>query len=142
MKNLKLILTSFPVIALVIFLYFATSGFYQSNHVLTKVQSKENKSEINSDRSTTMNLHIIITSSSSRCLVPPYNICINGQLCCRSTLEEFDIKIPCDEEITICIYSASSPSCTDTYTNNFHCTAGGATHTFNLSDLNPPCDCN
>lgn len=138
MKNLKVILSLLPVLALTCFIYFSTLGF--SNLNTTKTTTFKNKIESIPVKkpSTTVMLWINLRDlGGNHCLGGSYEYCINGGHAIFESTEGFYAEVPCGETFTICV---SSGNCWGSWTGTVSCN----TDTFINVDMSPenkPCSC-
>ncbi|MBX7046568.1 MAG: hypothetical protein K1X86_12105 [Ignavibacteria bacterium] len=133
MKNLKVILSLLPVLALSCFIYFSTIGFSSQT---TSSESK-NMNIQNEKASGTVLLWINLISANERCITGYYEICLNGIPLTPETTEGFYLSVPCEEEFTLCIKAGS---CYGTYTGTANCNTDTFRNIY-LDDTNPHCDC-
>ncbi|MBN8569130.1 MAG: hypothetical protein J0M18_05830 [Ignavibacteria bacterium] len=138
MKNLKLLFTALPVLALTCFIYFSTSGF--SNH--NKAESNKNYKTISNLKegpNTTIDLTIHLTDlGSNHCLSGDYRICVNGGSPQAYYSDEFEIKVTCGEYVSFCV--VSSTGCTGSWYGYVPCPDNPGIY-IDLSPTNPECSC-
>lgn len=114
MKNSKIVFAFLPAILIALFVYFSTTGF--SN----EPGENASKATFNSFKKTsTVTLHVTITDLGlNHCLNGTYTYCLNSGVGVFIVGETFDIEVPCDEPISICV---ASGSCTGTWTGSVSC---------------------
>ncbi|MBN8569131.1 MAG: hypothetical protein J0M18_05835 [Ignavibacteria bacterium] len=118
MKNIKIILSLLPVIAISLMIYFFSSGY------------------ANSKTSSGVTVHLL-NATAYDCLGGDYTYCINGS----HPIEvhgDFKIDIECNEYVEICVHSKSG--CAGSWAGYFSCVATPDIYIY-LSNIAANCSC-
>lgn len=131
MKNIRVILSLLPVLALTFFIYLSTLGF--SHAPLEKSKSEFKKP------SASMILAVHITDvGGNHCLTGDYTYCVNGGPAIQVFSDYFEVEVPCGDDVTICV--TSSAGCTGSWTGPASCEPQPRV-TIDISPFGARCNC-
>lgn len=139
MQKLKVIFAFLPLLAILFFIYFSTSGF-STETVSTVIHSKPkiNTSAPLKTSSTAIVAITLFDLGGNHCLNNDYYICVNGVFYTYETTTSFELEVPCGETVTICV--TSSAPCTGSWTGFVSCEPNSRISIY-MSPENPRCPC-